>query len=138
MTDFAYVARNKAGVVEKSVMSAMNERAVAEALRAQGLLPTLIKPVGRAIDINAIFNAIRSIKLLDKITFIKELYRADSVKNGVDINCPAHWLDQSRQQTLRPQRFSHGSLIHGGHDAFFNHSRFVSGYVSKICHIILY
>src|SRR5258708_4064930 len=84
MTDFAYVARNKAGVVEKSVMSAMNERAVAEALRAQGLLPTLIKPVGRAIDINAIFNAIRSIKLLDKITFIKNL--SVMIKAGLPVS----------------------------------------------------
>lgn len=82
--DYAYVARNKAGVIEKSVMTAMNERAVAEALRAQGLLPTLIKPVGSAFNLSAILNSMRSVKLLDKITFIKNL--SVMIKAGLPVS----------------------------------------------------
>jgi type IV pilus assembly protein PilC len=73
MTDFSYVARNKNGGVEKGVMSMLNERAVAEALRTQGLLPTLIKPTGRSFNLSQVTDALRAIKLLDKITFIKNL-----------------------------------------------------------------
>ncbi|MBX4191382.1 MAG: type II secretion system F family protein [Candidatus Doudnabacteria bacterium] len=73
MTDFTYTARNRAGGVEKGVMSMLNERAVAEALRSQGLLPTQIRPASRSIDFKAIMDSFGSIKLLDKITFIKNL-----------------------------------------------------------------
>ncbi len=84
MAEFAYVARNKAGVIEKNVMTAMNERAVSEALRAQGLIPTLIKPATRAFDVTALFNSVRSIKLIDKITFIKNL--SVMIKAGLPVS----------------------------------------------------
>lgn len=73
MPDFSYIARNKAGVIEKNIMSAVNERAVADSLRAAGLIPTLIRPTGRVFDFNSIFDSLRPIKLLDKITFLKNL-----------------------------------------------------------------
>jgi len=73
MADFAYVARNKTGGIEKSVMAAMSAHAVAEALRSQGLVPTLIKPASKSFDYKAVLDLIRPIKLLDKITFIKNL-----------------------------------------------------------------
>jgi type IV pilus assembly protein PilC len=82
--EFAYVARNKAGVVEKNVMTAMNERAVAEALRAQGLMPTVIKPATRGLDVNAILGQMKSVKLLDKITFIKNL--SVMIKAGLPVS----------------------------------------------------
>ncbi|MEJ0021483.1 MAG: type II secretion system F family protein [Candidatus Doudnabacteria bacterium] len=71
--DFQYTARNKAGVIQKDIMQAMNERAVVDALRAQGLLPTSIKAVHQAFDIGHLFQIFRPIKLIDRITFIKNL-----------------------------------------------------------------
>lgn len=70
---FSYTARNKTGVLQKDTMTAVSERAVAEALRGQGLIPTLIKPAGKKFDLQEMANLIRPIKLLDKITFIKNL-----------------------------------------------------------------
>lgn len=71
--DFQYTARSRTGVVERDVMSAFNERAVAEALRAKGLIPTSIKSVSRSFDISSLLESITTVKLLDKITFIKNL-----------------------------------------------------------------
>jgi type IV pilus assembly protein PilC len=71
--DFAYVARNKNGVIERNVMNALNERAVADALRGMGLMPTQIKRATRTFDFKALSDSFRSIKLIDKITFIKNL-----------------------------------------------------------------
>lgn len=71
--DFQYTARTQTGAIQKEVMAAANERAVADALRQQGLIPTMIKPIRRKFDVNAFFDAVRPIKLLDKITFIKNL-----------------------------------------------------------------
>lgn len=73
MPDFQYVARSKTGVVEREVMTAFNERAVVEALRAKGMMPTSIKPLRKSFDFKSIFESISSIKLIDKITFIKNL-----------------------------------------------------------------
>lgn len=84
MSDYSYVARNKNGVIEKGVMNMLNERAVAEALRAQGMMPTLIKPLGRTFDLSIITNMVRSVKLIDKITFIKNL--SVMIKAGLPVS----------------------------------------------------
>jgi type IV pilus assembly protein PilC len=73
MPDYSYVARTKAGVVQKDVMQAFSERAVADSLRGMGLMPISIKVAERKFDLNAYFDLIRPIRLLDKITFIKNL-----------------------------------------------------------------
>jgi type IV pilus assembly protein PilC len=73
MPDFQYTARNKAGVIETDTMAAFNEKAVVEALRAKGFMPTSIKPVSPRFDLKSILEGISPIKLIDKITFIKNL-----------------------------------------------------------------
>ncbi len=73
MPDFSYTARSRSGVIEKGVMNAMNERAVVEALRAQSLMPTSIRHAKNVLDFGKILNNLRSVKLIDKITFIKNL-----------------------------------------------------------------
>ena len=73
MPDFSYTARTRAGAIQKDILVAANEHAVAEYLRGQGLIPTLIRPVRHGIDFASIFDRIRPIRLLDKITFMKNL-----------------------------------------------------------------
>lgn len=73
MPEFTYTARNKLGAVEQDVMNASNERSVAEALRARGLSPTAIKAVRRTFDISKLLEFLTIVKLIDKITFIKNL-----------------------------------------------------------------
>ncbi len=73
MPEFSYIARDKSGVIQKSIIQAINERAVADSLRAEGLTPTVIKPVQKSFDLDYLINQVRPIKLLDKIIFIKNL-----------------------------------------------------------------
>ncbi len=73
MAEFSYTARSKTGQIEKGVMTGVNERSIAESLRQQGMMPTSIKPASKGFDLSSITNAIRPIKLLDKISFIKNL-----------------------------------------------------------------
>lgn len=73
MPDFSYTARNKTGVIERDVVFAQNEKAVAETLRAKGLTPTQIKPIKKTFDVNIILEMVTPIRLIDKITFIKNL-----------------------------------------------------------------
>jgi type IV pilus assembly protein PilC len=73
MPDYSYTARNKAGTVESDVMTAFNERAVSEALRAKGLMPSSIKLVKKSFDFSSLSEMVSTIKLIDKITFIKNL-----------------------------------------------------------------
>lgn len=73
MPEYNYIARNQAGAVQKDVMSAINERAVVEILRAQGLIPTSIKPITKSFDLKVLTEYFRRVRLLDKITFIKNL-----------------------------------------------------------------
>lgn len=84
MPDFAYIARSKTGAIEKDVMAAFNERAVADALRAQGLTPVSVKPFSKGLDLSAITSLFSSIKLIDKITFIKNL--AVMIKAGLAVS----------------------------------------------------
>lgn len=84
MPDFAYTAREKAGTIVKDVMSAYNERSVAEALRAQGLTPVSVKPYSKGLDLAVIKALFSSIKLIDKITFIKNL--AVMIRAGLSVS----------------------------------------------------
>ncbi len=98
MPDYIYVARTKLGAIEKNTMNATNEYAVAEFLRGQGLIPTLIKPVMKTFDISGIFDSLRSVKLLDKITFIKNL--SVMIKAGLPV---AKALRILKEQTPNPR-----------------------------------
>ncbi|OGE74334.1 MAG: hypothetical protein A3K08_00205 [Candidatus Doudnabacteria bacterium RIFCSPLOWO2_01_41_7] len=73
MPDYSYIARDKTGAIERGTMQAMSERGVVDALRTQGLMPTSIKPAHNVFDFNVLANYLRSIKLIDKITFIKNM-----------------------------------------------------------------
>lgn len=73
MPDYSYIARTREGVIEKDVIYALSEKGVADALRAKELIPTSIKLVKKGIDLKQIQEFISRIKLLDKITFIKNL-----------------------------------------------------------------
>ncbi|MBI2607906.1 MAG: type II secretion system F family protein [Candidatus Doudnabacteria bacterium] len=73
MPEYSYIARNKAGMVEENIIEAFNERAVVDRLRSQGMLPTSIKLVKKSINFSAVNEWFARIKLLDKITFIKNL-----------------------------------------------------------------
>jgi type IV pilus assembly protein PilC len=73
MPDYSYIARSKAGTVESDVMTAFSEKAVAEALRAKGLMPSSIKLVKKSFDFSSLSEMISTVKLIDKITFIKNL-----------------------------------------------------------------
>jgi type II secretory pathway component PulF len=73
MPEYSYTARTKTGTIQKDSMVATNERAVAESLRAQGLMPTMIRPAQTVVNINASMAMFRRIKLLDKITFIQRV-----------------------------------------------------------------
>src|SRR4051812_21728221 len=84
MPDFSYTARTKDGVVENDIIAASNPRAAAEAIRAKGLIPSSIKPVSKGFDFALIMDTISRIKLLDKITFIKNL--GVMVKSGLPVS----------------------------------------------------
>ncbi len=84
MPDFSYVARTKSGVLQKDVVNAFNEKAVADSLRAQGLIPTVIKPARIGIDVKSVLEVLRPIKLIDKIAFIKNL--AVMIKSGLPLS----------------------------------------------------
>jgi type IV pilus assembly protein PilC len=73
MPEFYYVARNKAGAIEESQIEALSERAVADQLRSKGLMPTSIKPAKKSLDLKSYNISFSRIKLIDKITFIKNL-----------------------------------------------------------------
>ncbi|HTL39258.1 MAG TPA: type II secretion system F family protein [Methylomirabilota bacterium] len=73
MPNFQYTARTKAGTLQKDVMAGANQRTVVDALRAQGLIPVSIRIASAGLNWKASFDFIHKIKLLDKITFIKNL-----------------------------------------------------------------
>ena len=84
MSEFAYVARAKNGTIEHDNITAYNEKAVVEALRAKGLMPTSIKPIQKTFDLTSILNSLTRIKLIDKITFIKNL--GVMVRSGMPVS----------------------------------------------------
>lgn len=82
--EYAYTARAKDGTIEKDVMSAFNEKAVVETLRAKGMMPTSVKSVSKGFDLNSLTAIFSSVKLLDKITFIKNL--GVMIKSGLPVS----------------------------------------------------
>lgn len=84
MPDYTYVARNKLGAIESDTMSAFNQKSVAEALRAKGLMPTSIKLTKKSFDLSVVKEFLTSVKLIDKITFIKNL--AVMIKAGLPVS----------------------------------------------------
>ncbi|MBI2356197.1 MAG: type II secretion system F family protein [Candidatus Doudnabacteria bacterium] len=73
MPEFSYIARSKTGSLEQDVMTAVSERAVADALRAKGLMPTSIKALRKSFDLEILKGFLTPIRLIEKITFIKNL-----------------------------------------------------------------
>ncbi|HYC27451.1 MAG TPA: type II secretion system F family protein, partial [Chitinophagaceae bacterium] len=92
MPDYNYVARDKEGNIEKNIATGVNEKAVVESLRARGLVPTSIKEVRQKIDFNTLLKSIGTIRLIDKITFIKNL--AVMVKSGLPVSKSLKILSQ--------------------------------------------
>jgi type IV pilus assembly protein PilC len=84
MPNYSYVAHTKEGTIEKNVTVAINQKAVVEFLRAQGMVPTSITEVSQGFDINHFLQGLSSIKLIDKITFIKNM--AVMVKSGLPVS----------------------------------------------------
>src|SRR5688572_4761757 len=84
MPNYEYVARTKEGTIQKNTTIAINQKAVVEALRAQGLIPTSISEVKAQFDINHFLQGLSQVKLIDKITFIKNL--AVMVKSGLPVS----------------------------------------------------
>jgi type IV pilus assembly protein PilC len=82
--EFQYTARTKTGEIQKEVVQAMNVKAVSDSLRSQGLIPTSITPVRKSMDLKAFLDVARTIKLIDKITFIKNL--GVMVKAGLPVS----------------------------------------------------
>jgi type IV pilus assembly protein PilC len=98
MPDFQYVARTKLGGVERDTVSALNEKAVVEMLRGKGLIPTSIRATGRSFDFASISESFARIKLIDKITFIKNL--SVMIKAGLPVSKALKVLTQ---QTTNPK-----------------------------------
>ena len=73
MPNFNYTARTKTGEIMKDLITAANSRAAADTLHTQGLIPISIKPATASVSWHASFDFLHKIKLLDKITFIKNL-----------------------------------------------------------------
>jgi type IV pilus assembly protein PilC len=82
--DFLYTARDKAGKIEQDSLTAYSEKAVADALRSRGLVPVSIKPIKKSFDFSQIRQIFSPIKLLDKITFIKNL--SVMIKAGLPVS----------------------------------------------------
>ena len=71
--EYTYTARTRAGVMQKDSMTAFNERAVADFLHGQGLIPTSIRQQRKEQMLKIFSEQMHAIKLIDKITFIKNL-----------------------------------------------------------------
>jgi type IV pilus assembly protein PilC len=84
MPEFQYIARTKTGTIEKGKLTAATQRGVAESLRAEGLSPVSIEPAHFTFDLKKLSVDIGSIKLIDKISFIKNL--AVMTKAGLPVS----------------------------------------------------
>ncbi|MGE5298128.1 MAG: type II secretion system F family protein [Acidobacteriaceae bacterium] len=84
MPDFTYVARTQEGTTEKNTVNAANLRAVAEILRAKGMIPTSIKPVASGFNFKKKVSNFGGVKLIDKITFLKNL--GVMIKSGLPVS----------------------------------------------------
>ncbi|HEX5430096.1 MAG TPA: type II secretion system F family protein [Patescibacteria group bacterium] len=84
MPDYAYVAKTKEGGVEKNTIFALNEKAAVDVLRSKGLLPVSVSVSKKQFDVGQWLNSLSSIKLLDKITFFKNL--SVMIKAGLPVS----------------------------------------------------
>ena len=84
MPDYIYTARTRDGGREKDTVSAQNVKAVSDLLHQKGLIPTSIKPVNEKIKITGFNDYLVRIKLVDKITFIKNL--GVMIKSGLPVS----------------------------------------------------
>jgi type IV pilus assembly protein PilC len=85
MPDFSYVARNnKTGATDTGVISAGTAKAAADTLRSQGMTPMTVKETKKGLEFQDVLNKLTKIKLLDKITFIKNL--GIMVKAGLPVS----------------------------------------------------
>lgn len=84
MPDFSYSAKTKEGQIESDVIFALNEKAAIDVLRSRGLLPISLAPVKKSYDINQLLEVFSSIKLIDKITFFKNL--SVMIKAGLPVS----------------------------------------------------
>ncbi len=82
--DFNYVARTKEGKIEQDLITAPSLKAAADGLRAKGLVPSSIKPVTKSQGFSDFLGIFSRIKLIDKITFIKNL--SVMVKSGLPVS----------------------------------------------------
>jgi type IV pilus assembly protein PilC len=84
MPEYTYIARAKNGTTEQDVITAYNEKSVVEALRARGLMPTTITEIKKKMDLSSLLGIFNRIKLIDKITFIKNL--SVMIKSGLPVS----------------------------------------------------
>jgi len=84
MPEYKYTARNTEGNLESDVLTANSSKAAADFLRSQSLVPTSIKEASRSIDLKSFTEMLSTIKLIDKITFIKNL--AVMIKSGLPVS----------------------------------------------------
>ncbi|MBI3952581.1 MAG: type II secretion system F family protein [Candidatus Doudnabacteria bacterium] len=114
MPDFNYIARSREGVLEKDVLFAQNEKAVADVLRAKGLIPTSIKVSKKAIDWKEAAEYFQRIKLLDKISFIKNL--GVMIKAGLPVSKSLKILvEQTPNKKLAKIIADISRQVEGGH-----------------------
>lgn len=86
MPEFTYTARNKEGQTIADTVIAPTREAVGQILRNQGLLPTSIEEKRRlSLNFQNLFsNLIKSVSLLEKLTFVNNL--AVTIRAGLPIS----------------------------------------------------
>jgi type IV pilus assembly protein PilC len=84
MPEYNYKARAKDGTVEENTATAINEKAIVDMLRSRGMVPTNIKEIKQKFDFNQLLKSVGRVKLIDKITFIKNL--AVMTKSGLPVS----------------------------------------------------
>src|SRR5690349_18485497 len=107
MPEFAYTARTKEGVVEKDVLVGVNSKAIADALRARGMMPISIRPAGKSLNMDNLNEYFARVKMIDKITFINNL--SVMIKSGLPVSRALKILIQ---QTTNPKLAKIISNIH--------------------------
>jgi type IV pilus assembly protein PilC len=84
MPDFSYAAKTKEGVMEKDTIFALNEKSAIEVLRSRGLIPVSLVPAKGKFDVSHLLEFFSKIKLIDKITFFKNL--SVMIKAGLPVS----------------------------------------------------
>jgi len=85
MAEFAFIARSRDGKPQKGSVSAASRKLALDLVRGQGLVPSSLEEVrSTGVDMGAMLRRLKPIKLLDKITFIKNL--GVMVKAGIPVS----------------------------------------------------